>query len=151
MYLSFITGQWLGKLINNYRSWKGLLWIFLLFSITFNIFSLFLLPYHYPNFDTLGLSSLDIHVQPSCKNLCKSYNDKVFVDNENIAGAINDYFVKGEGTPINCWNADKVTITKIRKDFRDDVSCWNTSGVTSMRVSVLLKFLNTNTYIIHIF
>ena len=75
----------------------------------------------------------------SCDDLCGS--DRVVVNDDNIKDKVVNTIGTGQ---INCFDTSKVTnmesmfdgwYNDIFEDFNEDISCWDTSGVTTMSVS----------------
>ena len=78
----------------------------------------------------------------SCDDLCGV--ERIVVDDEIFFEKVVDNISIGQGHMINCFNTKKVTDmndlfnrynNEIFKDFNEDISCWDTSGVTNMNVS----------------
>merc|ERR1719491_792603 len=78
-------------------------------------------------------------VQSSCDDLCRL--NRIVVDNDNIVEKVVKKFRQGQGQKLNCFNTSKVTDmsylfdtddNKIFKDFNNDISSWDTSGVKDM-------------------
>ena len=80
-------------------------------------------------------------VQSSCDDICGS--DIIVVDNSNIREIVGILFLVKQGQAFNCFDTSKVTDMSSLfgvnyhdklEFFNEDISCWDTSSVTTMEV-----------------
>ena len=80
--------------------------------------------------------------QSSCDDICGS--GIIIADDSNIREKVENLFREKQGQAFNCFNTSKVTDMSslfdvkyfdMFEDFNEDISCWDTSSVTSMYVS----------------
>ena len=93
----------------------------------------------------------------SCDDICGL--DRIVVDDDNFEEKLVNKFSKGQGHKINCFDTTKVTVMsylfhndyngEIFKDFNEDISCWDISSVTTMRVSGWLPLYFSHEYRYH--